>query len=184
MVVNLSDNVAGGCRPGPRLTPAKAVWSLISRTRHNLRMPNIASALRAEISRIARKEIRGEIQSLKKAATSHRLAIAELKRRVQALEQQLRSLSRRQPKPVAAVESDASSDLRRFSAKGLASLRRRLGLSAREFGQLIGASSQSVYNWEEGKARPRDHYLGAVGALRGMGKKEVAARLEALAESA
>ena len=147
-------------------------------------MPNIASALKAEISRIARKEIRGEVQSLKKAASSHRSEIAALKRRAQALEQELRGLRKHQPKAPAAAESAASSEPRRFSAKGLVSLRRRLGISAREFGQLVGASSQSVYNWEEGKARPGGQYLGAVAVVRGMGKREVAARLEALAEAA
>jgi hypothetical protein len=35
-------------------------------------MPNIATALRQEISRIARKEIRGETNALKKAAATYR----------------------------------------------------------------------------------------------------------------
>jgi len=37
----------------------------------------------------------------------------------------------------------------------MASQRKRLGVSAAECGLLIGASAQSVYNWQEGKARPR-----------------------------
>jgi hypothetical protein len=44
-------------------------------------MPNIASLLKAEISRVARKEIRAEITALRKAATTHRSEIAALKRR-------------------------------------------------------------------------------------------------------
>jgi DNA-binding XRE family transcriptional regulator len=68
----------------------------------------------------------------------------------------------------------------RFTAKGLASQRSRLGLSAHECGLLVGASGQSIYNWEDGKARPRAKHLQALAALRGMGKKEAAARLSEL----
>jgi hypothetical protein len=35
---------------------------------HNSEMPNIASILKAEISRVARKEVRAEIETLKKAS--------------------------------------------------------------------------------------------------------------------
>ena len=45
-------------------------------------MPNIASVLKDEISRISRKEIRRETSSLKKSSTSYRSEIAALKRRV------------------------------------------------------------------------------------------------------
>ena len=48
----------------------------------------------------------------------------------------------------------------------MASQRKRLGLSAAGCGLLIGASTQSVYNLEEGKARPRDHHLPDIFALR------------------
>jgi len=44
----------------------------------------------------------------------------------------------------------------------MASQRRRLGLAAAECGLLIGASGQSVYNREEGKARPRAQHLPAI----------------------
>lgn len=50
----------------------------------------------------------------------------------------------------------------RFSAKGLASEHVRLGLSAGDCGLLLGASGQSVYNWEAGKTRPSDKHLPAI----------------------
>ena len=68
----------------------------------------------------------------------------------------------------------------RFSAKGLASQRQRLGLSAEQCGLLLGASSQSVYNWEQGKTRPLARHLPAIAAVRGMSKKDAAARLQSL----
>jgi DNA-binding transcriptional regulator YiaG len=62
----------------------------------------------------------------------------------------------------------------------MASNRKRLGLSAADFGLLVGASGQSVYAWEQGKARPRGKNLAAIAALRGVGKREVVERLAAL----
>lgn len=149
-------------------------------------MPNIASLLKSEISRIARKEIKAEITALRKAATTHRSEIAALKRRVQSLEQQLKRVGRTATRQAAAAPTDDESSTGglRFSAKGLKSLRQRLGLSAAECGLLVGASDQSIYKWEEGKVRPRARHLPAIAALRGLGKKEAAAKLEALRAAA
>jgi len=136
-------------------------------------MPNIASVLKSEISRVARKEIRAEVESLKKSISTHRTEIAALKRRSQSLEQELRKLGKASTKPTPA-SSDESGKSLRFSAKGLASQRQRLGLSAEAVGLLIGASGQSIYNWEAGKARPRTSHLAAIAALKGLGKKQAA----------
>jgi len=62
----------------------------------------------------------------------------------------------------------------------MAANRKRLGLSAADFGLLIGASGQSVYAWEAGKTRPNADSLAAIAALRGIGKRAVEARLAAL----
>jgi DNA-binding transcriptional regulator YiaG len=148
---------------------------------HNVTMANIASLLKSEISRVARKEVRGETVGLKKALSSYRSEIATLKRRAQALESELRRLSKAARKAApAAAQGETSTRAPRFSAKGLASQRKRLGLSAHECGLLVGASGQSIYNWEDGKARPRAKHLQALAALRGMGKKDAAARLSEL----
>jgi len=88
-------------------------------------------------------------------------------RRVQELERQLRRGSRGGEGAVpAAANEDSVSPSTRCSARSMASQRERLGLSAAECGLLIGASAQSVYNWEEGKARPRVQHLPAIFALR------------------
>jgi DNA-binding transcriptional regulator YiaG len=149
-------------------------------------MPNVASILKSEIARVARKEVRGGTLHLHKAVSSYRSEIAALKRRAQALEQQLRRLSKGNPKgngrASAAVDDDDGGAMQgfRFSAKGLASHRKRLGLSAHDCGLLLGASGQSIYKWEDGKARPRAKHLPAIAALRQLGKKQANAILESL----
>jgi DNA-binding XRE family transcriptional regulator len=143
-------------------------------------MTNIASLLKSEISRMARKEVRTETLGLKKAIGVYRAEIAALKKRAQALEVELRRLGKAHAK-AAPVEAPAQRAQKiRFTAKGLATQRRRLGLSAHDCGLLVGTSGQSIYNWEDGKARPRPKYLPAIATLRSMGKKDAAAKLATL----
>lgn len=145
-------------------------------------MPNIASVLKEEISRLARREIRGETTRLQKIASGHRAEIAALKRRVTDLERQVKSGAKKSP-PTALGDAE-SDDKLRFRAQGFAKNRQRLALSAAEMGMLLGVSALSIYNWESGKAKPRRGNLPAIAALRGIGKREAAARLEELAAKA
>ena len=146
-------------------------------------MPNIASILKDEISRVARKAVRVETEGLKKAVIAYRTEIAALKRRAQALEQEVRRLGKSGAKTAPPATEELSSRALRFSAKSLASQRRRLGLSAEDCGLLVGASGQSIYNWGSGNARPRDSHLPAIAALRTLGKKAAAERLASLRET-
>ena len=150
-------------------------------------MPNIASVLKAEISRVVRKEVRAETEGPKKTASAQRAEVISLRRRIQELEKQLKALSRAAPHggnlkasvgPTAESDGDASG--LRFRAKGMATNRKRLGLPAEDFGILVGATGQSVYSWERGKSKPRATNLVAIASLRGIGKREVAVRVDAL----
>ncbi|WP_243294479.1 hypothetical protein [Geothrix mesophila] len=49
-------------------------------------MPDIASVLKSEILRLARKEVRNEIENLKRASAQYRSEIAQLRRLVEQLE--------------------------------------------------------------------------------------------------
>lgn len=144
-------------------------------------MPNIANVLKAEIGRIARKELRTETTGLKKTVAHQKAEIAGLKRRLLELEKGIKGLSRSAaPKAQPTSETEGALPVLRFRAAGMAANRKRLGLSAAEFGLLVGASAQSVYLWERGKAKPGSKFLNDIAELRGIGKREVAARLQAL----
>jgi DNA-binding transcriptional regulator YiaG len=142
-------------------------------------MPNIASLLKAEIARVARKEVRAETLTLRKAVSAYRTQIAGLKRQVKTLEQSLNQV-RRASAVRASASGSAPAAAQRFSAKGFATARRRLELSAADLGLLFGVSGQTIYHWESGKARPRARHMPAIAALRTIGKRAVAAHLEAL----
>jgi DNA-binding transcriptional regulator YiaG len=142
-------------------------------------MPNFAAILKEEIARIARKEARAEAAAPKKATTTHRSEIAALKRRIQALEKALRKLQPSARRAAAASEAPGDRNLR-FSGKGLAAQRKRLGISASDCGKLLGVSGQSVYLWESGRARPSPKSLHGIAGLRQLGRRAVAERLAAL----
>jgi len=149
-------------------------------------MPNIASVLKAEITRLARKEVRDECDALRKSNTSQRAEIASLKRRVQTLESSIKRLAKQDVATAARKQASSSVAFAeaqqtgiRFRAQGMAANRKRLGLSAADFGLLVGTTGQSVYAWESGKAKPRPDALAAIAGLRGIGKREVATRLAA-----
>jgi len=143
-------------------------------------MSNIASVLKEEIARVARKALRNETKGLRKASGQYRSQIAALKRRVVALEQQLSRLEKKTKNTAPPAPSAAGSRVR-FSAKGLRTQRERLGLSAADLGRLLGVSAQTVYNWEANTTRPRAEQVAAVASLRGIGKREANAKLHELA---
>jgi DNA-binding transcriptional regulator YiaG len=150
-------------------------------------MPDISLVLKSEITRVARKAVKAELDALRSASAGYRKEIAALKRTVSALQRDRASADKKSTAktsaPLDASDVEDSGGRTRFSAKGLKTLRAKLGLSAQEFGRLAGASGQSIYNWEQGKNTPRREQAQRIAALRGVGKKEARSRLEALAPS-
>lgn len=144
-------------------------------------MPNIATVLKGEISRLARKEIREQTRALRRASTQYRRDIAEMKRRIGELQRKVAPLEKQVLKEAPARTEQADAERVRFTAKGLRSQRERLGLSAADYGKLIGVTDQTIYNWEHETARPRKQQVAAIASLRGMGKRQARARLEQLA---
>ncbi|MBI2745238.1 MAG: helix-turn-helix transcriptional regulator [Burkholderiales bacterium] len=139
-------------------------------------MANIASLLKAEISRIARKEIRAETEALKKASSQYRSDIAALKRRLAEQDRLIAKLKKN--KPAAATKDMVEETIQlRFRADGFASLRKKLGLSAAEMGKLLGVSLQTIYHWEKGQSKPRASQLQGIAEVRKLGKRGAAARL-------
>ncbi len=147
-------------------------------------MSNLQSVLRQEIQRLARREVRSELETTKKAVARYRREIAELKRARDDLERRVdflesREAVRLQKGPTRKAPPEGT----RFSPKALRRRRERLGLSREEFSQLAGVSASTVYNWESGTTRPGDEHLAVLVALRKLGKREAQKRLELLNES-
>ena len=143
-------------------------------------MSSIGTVLKQEITRLSRRESRSQINPTRKATAQHRRDIAALKRQVAQLERQVALLSRKALGTPPAASSDVPAKRMRFVAKGLRSQRNHLGLSAADFGKLLGVSAQSIYNWERESAYPRVEQIARLAAMRGIGKRDAQNRLKQL----
>ena len=142
-------------------------------------MPNVMSVLKAEITRLAKKEAKAAVDPVRKPSIGARKTLADLKQRVAALEKQVKGLNAvlakvPQPEPVAPVTDKA-----RITAKGMRSLRKKLRLTREQFAKLMGVTSHGVYLWEHknGPLRVRETTRKAILAIRDLGAKEAKQKL-------
>ena len=141
-------------------------------------MPNIMTALKSEISRLARKEAKSVVAPVKKASANYRGLIAGLRKQIDALQNEVAALKRSVPKAEKALAA-AQEPQGRFwiTGKGVKTLRKKLGLTQVLFGKLVGVSLPTVGNWEgaDGKVDiRRKATVARLQAVRGMGKKQAA----------
>jgi len=148
--------------------------------KEDIKMSNVATALKEEIRRLARKEIRAMVGTTQKAVAQYRRDIAELKRQLGRQDKKVETLKKKLVAQGAERENIEDDDLSgaRFSARSVKAQRRRLKLSAADYGKLIGVTALSIYNWESGKSRPRKAQLDALVRIRGIRKRDAAARLQ------
>jgi DNA-binding transcriptional regulator YiaG len=135
-------------------------------------MTTLAVALKEEIRRLARKEIKAATQATAKAVAQHRREIAKVKRQLREQEKKIATLQKGKPLPQQVDDSV------RFSARSVKAQRTRIGLSAADYARLVGVSPLTIYNWEHGKSRPRKEQFAQLVAIRGIGKREALGRLE------
>jgi DNA-binding transcriptional regulator YiaG len=145
-------------------------------------MPNIATVFKAEIARIAKKESKAATAKLQRASVQYRSDIAKLKKLVgQQAKELIAVRKQQQAQPQADQESEENG---RFSARSVKAQRKRLGLSALDYGKLVGVAGLTIYSWESGKSRPRKAQLAGFMAVRGIGKREAMAKLAEIEEQA
>jgi DNA-binding transcriptional regulator YiaG len=148
-------------------------------------MSTFAKSFRDEVCRLARKEAKAAVAPIRKPAGATRSALADLKRRVAALEKETRRLSTLvatlSTQRLSASARDPLSDQKaRITGKGMRSLRRRLRLSAADLGRLLHVSGPAVYAWEKrnGPLRVRQTTRAAILSIRTLGAREAKSRLQ------
>ena len=145
-------------------------------------MPSLASVLKGEIRRLARKEVRTTTESMRNAVAQFRRDIAELKRENAALKKKVAFLEQRERKRLGSSVSEEAVEGTRFSTRSLKAQRRKAGLSQAEYAMLVGVSTLTMSNWELGKTRPRQEHLARLVSIRGLGKREAQKRLKLLGQ--
>lgn len=148
-------------------------------------MANIASLIKTEIMRVARREVRTETEQLKQTSARYRSEIAALKRQNTQLEQRIARLEKHlaQTAGEAQISLTVPTEQRRFRAEGLKKLRERHALSAPTLAAILGISPQTIYNWESRHTKPDSEQLAKIAILRKMGKREVQQRLALMQSS-
>lgn len=145
-------------------------------------MANLALALKEEIRRLARKEVKAQVGSTRQSVARYRREIAALKRQLAEHAKKIAKLTSGSGAPVAQASSENGDipDGTRFSSRSVRAQRARTGLSAERYGKLVGVTGLTIYNWEQGKSRPRKSQLAALVAVRGLGKREAEAKMAEL----
>ena len=140
---------------------------------------NVMSVLKAEISRLAKKEAKREVAPVKKVSATYRGLIAGLRKRIDSLEKELAGVKRSAPKAQKVLASKTEPQGRFWiTGKGVRAMRKKTGLTQEKFGKLVGVSVPTIVNWEkvEGKVEiRRKATMARLQELKGKGKREVAA---------
>ena len=141
-------------------------------------MPNIALIFKNEIMRLARKEVKRATGSIYASVKDVKQQNSALKKRVAELERQLMVL---QGKTAAAFGTPAAAESEtphtRLGASSIRKLRSRLNLNRHDMALLLDVNQNSIFLWEQAKAKPRAATRAKIIALRTMKKNAVAALL-------
>ena len=128
-------------------------------------MPDIGKLLKDEIARISKREA-------KSLLAAHIKTIRNLKRDVAELRKQVGKPAVTAPVESKAAGADKPAGKREwFTSKGIAGMRKRLGLSRAQMAALCGVSPNAVGLWETaeaGKLNLRTKTRDALGKLRQM----------------
>lgn len=147
-------------------------------------MPNIAQVMKAEIIRLAQKEIRAATTKLRQDNAELKRRVAEHKRRITKLEKDNRALvsgaTKRRRKSLPATEDEIQKA--RITAKLIRSIRSKLKVSQADFAKLVGVSSLSVYQWERksGRLTFRGNSKASIVEVRKLTPGEAKDRLEGM----
>jgi len=147
-------------------------------------MSQLMVVMKAEIRRLARKEIMAVTAGMKKDQTAFRKALAALRCQARGHHSAIRQLlhvATKQVKMTAMAPEAAGENKVRVTAKGIRAQRKKLKLSQAQFGKLIGVSGYTVLKWEHGSGalKFRSQTRRALLAISGLGIREARLRLGA-----
>ena len=145
-------------------------------------MAKIEGVIKAEIMRLAKREVRAVFRPLKREVWQMATKLSNLSKGFASLNRMAKELhleEKAKPKLEATPEEVKIS---RITPERISRLRKKLGISQRELGLLTGATIGAVLSWEKGKFRPKAEKKAALVALRKLKKREVKKLLAEKAE--
>ena len=146
-------------------------------------MGKIEAVMRDEIARLARREIRQQVEPLRKEVRELKRRIVKLERAVQPINKEIKQKKKAQLEKLSSLQA-TEDEVRaaRITAEWVSNLRMKLNLSQAELASLVGVSVSAVRSWEYGHSLPRDTPRSALVALRKLGRRAALKLLEAKEE--
>ena len=142
-------------------------------------MGRLEEAVRSEIMRLVRKELRSVVLPLGKEVRQLKRGMGRLNKTVAGLERvvaaQVREAEARRDRLEVSEEEARTA---RLSARLIRALRTRLGISQGQLAVLVGVSAGAVTQWEQGMISPRGQNRATLVALRKLGRRDVRRMLE------
>jgi len=117
---------------------------------------SVMNQLKAEISRLSRKEINKELAPVKRVNATQRGLIANLRRDLISLQKEVARLKKVAPASEAVETAAGQEDGRQgfwMTGKGVVSLRKRLGITQVELAKLADVSHQTIVRWEKAEGK-------------------------------
>jgi DNA-binding transcriptional regulator YiaG len=142
-----------------------------------VKVTNLATALKAEVRRLAAKEVHKglrQVRSLQRQMRKLRAASRTHRRGLRAVERSFDRLQARVPSTAGRRGRGA-----RLSAEDIRGLRSRLGMTREQFARLLEVSPGSIFGWETGRTIPRGRSMARVLEVRKMGVRKARARVAA-----
>jgi DNA-binding transcriptional regulator YiaG len=136
-------------------------------------MAKLESIIKAEITRLAKHEVRSVFRPLRRDVWGMKLKLSNLIKNFTVLDRLAKEISKAksaEPKLEATPEEVKAS---RLTPERIAGLRKKLGISQREMGVLVGATIGAVASWERGKFKPQGDKKATLVALRKVRKRDV-----------
>jgi len=147
-------------------------------------MSTLAQTIKDEIRRISRREIGLALSNFRRDHIALKKRLAEQKSRIFAIEKVNKELSKKQAAfgQDQRVEAGSGQEAEHVAvyARGIKSLRRRLGLSQIALATLVGMNRISIAHWEKKSGKLtiiKPEVRKRLMELKGMKKAEVMARL-------
>lgn len=142
-------------------------------------MSNLQHVFNDECHRISRKEVKASVVPLAKTVSSLRREVIDLRKQPKAALERLDKVCPVVKAPEKASDPIGAGKKLRLTPARIQKVREKTGLSRMQFAQLLGVNYISVVNWENGKTKAREEQLQKIAQVRGYGKRELKAALDA-----
>jgi DNA-binding transcriptional regulator YiaG len=142
-------------------------------------MGRVEEAVRSEIMRLVRRELRSVVLPLGKEVRQLKRGMGRLSKSVAGLERVVAAQVRQAEARKDRLEvSEEEARTARLSGRLIRALRTRLGISQGQLAVLVGVSAGAVKKWEQGVISPRGQHRATLVALRKLGRRDARRMLE------